>query len=420
MRKIVLILFACICLYSGVPSFANEQRVNLKQAYESVLRQHPDLMLGQSQIDQRRQDVKIAKGAIALKADLLGSYVRRAKDTSPFSKSDRTDFSTSRIQVTQPLFQGFKELAAIHAIKSQLAADEYKLEQIKIDLYTALLHSFYTILSLETEKRNLQELWALTQKRVRELNERTKIGRSAMSELLWARSQLSRAGAQIGSMQTQINTEREHFAYLTQLPRNVTLQATNRDHENIKEIDFYLNALLNQPQLKAVKKEVSVAENEIKIAKGDHYPSLDVEGNYYLKQSEGSFRDVDWDVSLNLTFPLFRGGVIRSTVRKTEFALRERKQRLLKIERELITSTRKLYQMATGGIKNMNAFQEATRLAKRSYEEQIKDYQSGLISNLEVFQSLNQYIESKNDLEKQGLENQLHYALLIASIGMLP
>ncbi len=53
------------------------------------------------------------------------------------------------------------------------------------------------------------------------------------------------------------------------------------------------------------------------MARGAHLPSLDLNANRYLERS-GSLENVDWDVQLALTIPLYAGGSVQSRVREAQ------------------------------------------------------------------------------------------------------
>ena len=58
--------------------------------------------------------------------------------------------------------------------------------------------------------------------------------------------------------------------------------------------------------------------------------------------------------------------------------------------------------------------------AKRSYEETVKDYRLGLVTNLDVLSSLNLYLDSKRNSEKIKIQAVLNQKILEAAAGIIP
>ena len=88
-------------------------------------------------------------------------------------------------------------------------------------------------------------------------------------------------------------------------------------------------------------------------------------------------------------------------------------QRNIKIE---LTSRYELYHRYFDQIK---AFDTALEKAKRSYDETIKDYRLGLVSNLDVLTSLNLYLDNKRNFEKTKILAILNHKQLEAAAGII-
>src|SRR5690606_32751089 len=70
-----------------------------------------------------------------------------------------------------------------------------------------------------------------------------------------------------------------------------------------------------RPDIKATEQQVAVADQQVKIAKGGHYPQVDLVGNYYLDRT-GVLSSSEWDVGVAVVIPLFQGGAVQSQVRQ--------------------------------------------------------------------------------------------------------
>ena len=171
-------------------------------------------------------------------------------------------------------------------------------------------------------------------------------------------------------------------------------------------------------------KELSIKQinTDVSIAKSYYLPKLDLLSNWYALKKGGSTssRDSNWDVGLNLVIPLYEGGVSQAQVRESIEKKQLADYQLLDYKKSItidVTSRYEVYQRYVG---QMKAFDLALEKAKRSYDETVKDYRLGLVSNLDVLSSLNLYLGTKRDSEKTRIRAILNQRLLEAVAGVIP
>src|SRR5690606_37854453 len=142
--------------------------------------------------------------------------------------------------------------------------------------------------------------------------------------------------------------------------------------------------------------------------KADHWPSVDLRGNYYLDRN-GSSRDVDWAVTVNVTMPIFESGKTEASVRQAAFerARQDAQNRLLR--RSLEASVKTSYASVALGLERQRALKEVVELGRKNYQIQLKDYGLGLASSLEVLQVLNQYTQALSSLNRMRVDNLKNY-----------
>ena len=75
---------------------------------------------------------------------------------------------------------------------------------------------------------------------------------------------------------------------------------------NLDVLDDYLVRVALRPDVKAAQRRQTAAQENISVARGEHLPSLDLNANRYLERT-GSLENVEWDVQLALTVPLYAG-----------------------------------------------------------------------------------------------------------------
>lgn len=392
------------------PAFA----VSLEEAFQKALT-NEEVKAVEAQIIQSQERINQVKGGLYPDINLSGAITRQ-EDDEVFRRGfgQRTQKSL-QLQLEQPLFQGFKEFAALRLARADGARSQELLEQARLNLYLSLADVFYDILSSEVELKLTTEVADLSKERVSFLQKRVKVGRSRKSELISAEAQYVGVKASIEELQSNIIRRREAFSLVTGLPTNTALDDSVMRIKP-KALDTLLNKIDETPWMQARQYELESAQEQISIAKARHWPSLDLRGNYYFERG-GSLQGVNWDIGVALTMPLFSGGSDQAVVRE---ALAKRHEVSLRKDYErkrLYSDVRATHASLEQGMSQLKSFEKAVNLNRRNYEELNREYGLGLVTNLDVINALNQYVQSQRDLNRIRQNNYKNVARLKTLTG---
>jgi outer membrane protein TolC len=236
-------------------------------------------------------------------------------------------------------------------------------------------------------------------KRIAELNQFKKIGRSRMSEVLTAQAQQAALKAQLKQIRGQLKAQRAVLVFLTGFDLDVPIHRPNTEGVASKPIEECLSRVDIRPDVRADMARAKAADDGISVARAGHLPTLGLQGDYYLERT-GAQKDVNWDVMLNLTVPLFSGGIVQAQVGQ---AVSKRDQAELQVSRTRRLARQQIQQFfenLTGDREQMEGYREASALSERNYKEELREYRLGLVTNLDVLQALNGFQESKRSFDK--------------------
>lgn len=320
----------------------------------------------------------------------------------------------AKLTATQPLFRGFREFAALRQTQALLNAQNDDYLNARVQLFKDVVQSFYNVLSIEQDLRNYDAEIKQDLDRETELNARVRIGRSRVSEVLTVQSTISALRAQVESLQGQLKVARETFAFLSGLDATTPLNDTEALPNQLEPVDTYLARLALRPDVKASQKRLAAARENVSVAKGANLPSVDLNGNYYLDRP-GVLKDVNWDVQIALTVPIYAGGLLQS---KTREALSQSTQAELtasQVSRQAGQEIRSLYESVVFDRSQLTALEKANEAAQANYEAQRRDYRLGLVTNLDVLQALTASQESQRTLDRARYATKLDYLRLQVS-----
>jgi outer membrane protein len=360
-----------------------------------------------------------AKGSLFPTIAAVGTHQVQETPQTGSVTSSPSEQQTAKITATQPLFRGLREFAGLRYSKKTFEGSREALEAAKNQLYVDVADAFYTVILLEKETKNLMNQKDLLEKRSRELRQRIKIGRSRLSEGFSLDSTLGSNEAQILEINSQLKSARESLSLVTGLATGTQLSDENPPDSKLAPLQTYIERIQTRPDLRAARAQVEAAEELVSIAKGGHLPTLDLNGNYYLKRP-GLLQDVHWDVQLVLTVPIFSGGITQSQVSEASSKLRQAELTEILNKRAAESQIRSLYDDVTSYMKQIDVLTKATASSEKDYQEQLREYRLGLVNNLQVLQVQANFRASQLALERARYSARVQQAKLSASTGGVP
>ena len=343
----------------------------------------------------------------------------RLDDGATDATANPTRQRNSRLSATQPLFRGFREFATVRQTQALLGAQGEDYRGARAQLFKDVAQNFYDVLTLEQDLANLDGQIRQHQQREKELDDRVRIGRSRVGEVLTVQATVGTLRAQVESRRAELAAAREAFAFLSGLPVATPLHDTETVPENPAALDEHLARLELRPDVKAARQRLTAAQENVAVARGAHLPSLDLVANRYLERT-GSLRDVEWDVQLALTLPLYAGGGTQSRVREAASQGTQAELNASQVRRQAEQEIRALHQAVTLDRSQLDALEKATEAARKNYEAQRHDYRLGLVTNLDALQALTAFQENQRALDRARYAAKLNHLRLQAASARRP
>jgi outer membrane protein len=414
----VLALGLLIACLSSSAAESDAVALTLDDYFVHALQQS-EVVASQSQlIVQAEEQYRQANAALYPTVSAAASYLwQDSGAVNQTTNPTRQPFA--RLTATQPLFRGFREFAALRQTKALVGAQDDDYRQARVQLFKDVAQNFYDVLSFEKDLKNLAEQIEQYQQREVELQERVRIGRSRIGEVLTVQATISTLRAQVEQTRTQLSTTRDVFAFLSGLPRTTPLRDTELLPAALAALDDYLVRVAVRPDVRAAQQRQTAAQENITVARGAFLPSIDLNANRYLERA-GSLENVDWDVQLALTVPLYTGGSLQSQVRAAQSQSTQAELATTRARRLADQEIRSFYQTVVLDRARLDAIEKATETAQRNYETQRRDYRIGLVTNLDVLQALSTYLDNQQALDRVRYNVKLNYLRLQAAAVRRP
>jgi outer membrane protein TolC len=392
--------------------------LSLREAFEAARSNMESLQRADTQIKQSEELKNRARAAVLPTLSGVGSYTK----IDPPAAAGQNPFLLTRqysaaLRLSQPLLRG-GSVSAFELAKDNILLARYQRNATELNLYQLVIASYYNLNASQRDVQNVEELLKFSRERVKEIRDRTLIGRSRKGELVEAEAQLHKADSQFQDSRMRLFEAQKTFEFYTKVS-SPEIQVSSNLPELTGPLEDYLTKLGERPDLLAARQEAVVASRQIDVAKGGHYPQVDLTSNYYFDRT-GILSTSDWDVGVAVNIPLYQGGGVNATVREALHGKRMAELRTMEAQR---TAERELsinYQNFLQLREQLKALKLALKKSEEAYKLNRRDYQFGLVTNLDVLQSLNMFIETKRSHDTLVAMGFLNYKNLEALTGVLP
>jgi outer membrane protein len=414
MKIVVLLFISSFTLFSPVTAAP----ISLKEAFHAARLNMESIQRVETQIKQTEELKNRARASILPTLAGVGSYTK----IDPPASAGQNPFLLTRqysaaLRLSQPLLRG-GSVSAFKLAEDNLLLSRYQRDATELNLYQLVISAFYNLYAYQRDVQNVDALLKFSKERVKEIRERTIIGRSRKGELVEAQAQLHKAESQFQDSRMRLFEAQKTFEFYTNVssPEPVV----NSELPEISgTLQSYLLKLTDRPDLLAARQESRVADRQIEVARGGHYPQVDLTSNYFFDRT-GILSSSEWDVGVAVSIPLYQGGGVNASVREAVHGKRiaelrsKETQRIA--ERELSISFQNFLQLR----EQLKALKQALQKSEEAYKLNKRDYQFGLVTNLDVLQSLNMFIETKRSHDTLVAMGLLNYNNLEALSGSLP
>jgi len=365
----------------------------------------------QASVERGEQD----KGLVLPTLVFAASHMRVGQEvTSPAQPSPAPpppyeynyNNETYLLQLTQPLFRR-DSFAAYTKGKATISRSEAEFAIAQGDLMLRVVQTYFDVLAAEdaltlarAEKNAIQGQMALAQRNF-------SVGSASVVDVHDARARYDVAVSQEITAETELNVRRDFLSVLINRqpgPMARLAPTLNLVPPDPADVDAW-NTLAMQysPQVMAQERAVQVAEAEVDKNRGTLYPSLDFVASHGhnktgLYSTSNIYEYTTTQAGLQLTVPIYAGGIAQSKTREAE-AKREQARASLELTRRTTTrQIREAYLSVSSSMARVRALEQSRLSSKRALESTLIGYESGVRTGSDVLNTQQAYYRNERDL----------------------
>ncbi|NOY66533.1 MAG: TolC family outer membrane protein [Gammaproteobacteria bacterium] len=365
--------------------------------------------------------------ALLLPTASISANTSKNKLDSSISNPPKSQFDNSayNLSISQPVFHYnafiLRKQANINIRESSasLAATQQEVILKTAERYFDLLSSHANLEFAQSEKKAIA-------KQLEQAKKRFDVGLIAITDVHEARSAYDLAIASEITAINQLDSAGEALSEITGRTHHRLAKLINDlplhkpDPENMA--DWVDIATRQNLELQALKLKAKVSQEEIKLQRAGHYPTLDLVANHKFSDTGGDFgrRSTTNSIALQLNVPLYQGGLITAQTREAAHRYSQAIFNLEQQRRTILRKTRDAYRGVINGISQVKALKQANISSKSALETTQAGFDVGtrtivdvLLAQRTLFRSIRDYDQARH----QYIVNMLRLKLSAGTLS---
>jgi len=433
--KASLLLFFAFLSFGT--SLAQEKRkLTLKEAIEIAIQNSTSATLASTKVESAKLELDNTKNNQYPNAKLSGQYMRlsSANVDSNLQSNNSSSGPSAPLRVDQlllgqanismPIFSGFKLKNSIEASESLYKAETFSKKHSNETIGLQVVELFAELYKAQQMTDLIADNLKTAEQRVKDFTAMEENGLIARNDLLKAQLQVSNVQLALENAKKNTAIANHKLTTLLKLSENtvvdIDIEAIKREI-SVNQTDA---AKGERNDLKAMTLKKAAAESEIKVAKGNYYPSLSLSGGYIafdLNNVLTVTNAMNFGVGFSYDLSsIFKNGkqvkLAQSKAKETSLAL-EYMNDQVKEEVFQATENYKLsLKQSTVYDKAVEQAGENYRIIKDKYDNSLSDTNDLLEADFEQLQAKINQALSKADVAQKYYELQFAEGKLINSL----
>ncbi len=401
-----------------------EHELTLQQAYEKALKRSESVAITAEEMNQAQARFYRAFDYFlpTVSFEMTRFYQDTNGGTGGFGNSQRQNTPEKKFVFSQPLFSGFKEIASLQGTGADKKQQALAWKRAKELLFVDVMEAFYAVLEAQKDVEVLASTHELLDNRMKDLEERVKLGRSRDSEIKTSVADLKLIESDLVDAKAQVRVSKNLLTYYVGEPIDEKILKEEEELPAVPATSDILKKSTSRSDVLSDEQAYIVAEKGVVVAQADLFPTISLDGNYYT-QRVGFQNGNDWDMTLKFDVPVFEVGQTLGDIKE---AVSDREKARLKYEQDkrlALLDIQNAHEDLESSRESEKALSEAHQASKENYDILSKEYLLNLVNNLEVLDALRRHEDiAKRYYEARYTARKNYWKLKVAlgEIGVSP
>jgi len=354
-----------------------------------------------------------------------------------FPFNGHTDTHTRRygVDLKQNIFR-WENWVALQRADAQVAQAEADYQAAQQDLIARVAQRYFDVLGAQDVLAAQEGALASVTHQLEQSEQRLSVGLIATTDVEEARAAHDSSAAAVIAAKRDLASAQELLREITgdlfdALARPVEPFALDNP-DPVSEQRWVDMALQQNLSLVSSRLAADIARENVSAARGGHYPSLDLVASGYRLHTDADSLYTDGSpygssnldqtqrsIGIQLTFPLYSGGMVSSQVRQATYLQRAAKERVERVARQTEHDARDAYLGVLSEINRVKALHRAVDSNDAALAATEAGYQAGTRTAVDVLESRRLWIQAQTDYARSRYDYIMNVLRLQQAAGIL-
>jgi outer membrane protein len=356
-------------------------------------------------------------------------------ESFPFSGRVDTTVHRYTIDLKQNLFR-WENWVNLQRADSQVAQAEADYQAAQQDLMERVAQRYFDVLGAQDDLEAQQVALVSVNRQLEQAEARYQIGLIAVTDVEEARASHDSTAAAVIAGKRALSSTLELLREIIGDPFDSLARPMEpfemANPDPISEDRWVEMALRQNLSLVSSRLSADIARENVSVARGGHYPSIDLVGSAGKLNNNGvdTFDDgspaggtlLDQhqrSIGIQFTFPIYSGGLVSSQVRQAVYQHRAAKERLERVARQTEHDARDAYLGVLSEISRVKALHRAVESNLVALRATESGYEAGTRTAVDVLQSRQQWVQAQTDFAHSRYAYMLNVIKLQQAAGIL-
>ena len=425
-----LILSAILSLGIGTASAQEGKSLTLEQAVNLALTNSDEAKISASRVNTAKNELQVTKNNQYPDFKVSGQYqyLTGAKinfpaatasasedpNAAPAPTPDVNQLLLGQANMSLPLFSGFKLKNAIEASENSLKAATLNAENDKEQIALQTIQDYINLYKAQKAIDIIEENLKSANQRVKDFSAMEQNGLLARNDLLKAQLQESNIQLTLEEAKKNSNILNYKLNVMLKLPEDTKIDTQDTNFGSIAAAK--LNSEISRNDLEALKFQEQAAENQIKMAKSNYYPSIALVSGYTALDLNNALTVTNAiNVGVGLSYNLSDIFKTKSEVKVAQSKAEELQHTIDMVSDKVklqVENARQDYQLA---LRKYEVYTKSEEQAVENYRILKDKYDNGLADTNDLLDADVDQLQAKMNLAYANADiTQKYYELLTA------
>ena len=412
-----------------------QERLSLEQAVQLALENNFDIKLNKNDVEQAKNNVSRANAGML--PVVTGNFstnnnVSNTKQTLSSGQTQERSGAKNSNMVYGPVlnwqvFDGFEMFARYDRLKELEQLGEANFKLTVQNTLADVINNYYDLVSQQQQIKALSGALDISRLRLKNSNNRFKIGKAAKLEVLAATVDLN---TDTTNLLRQIDVYRSTKIRLNELlARGISTEFKVSDSiiigSNLILAELQASASQLNPTLQSALINRRIAEINLKEVKANRYPDININSGYNFSKSTSELgfartstgRGLNYGLSASIN--IFNGYLQKRNEKNASLQIENSKLQYGKITQNISSQLASLYQTYRTNLELVRLEQENLGVAKQNMDITLEKFRIGSVASLEFREAQRNYIDANARFTSSQFDAKLAEIALLQLSGKL-